>query len=325
MSADNLTTQSYGMYQKMGRETLDVISDSKNVNSTSKEEANKLFDLINQLNTKNVSNSSANQVDSSLSEPLRLVDLSVNVNNEDTNSLNDMSNDSMLSSPSITITNNNLTPDNGNFSVSELNKRLNGLAEQSPSSEDTSKTSKASGLTKIPRIPNLKSSTAFVPPAVTPTVVSLPVTAPPAVQAPSTLSLGNGETTQVYKPSRIARAESSRVMRSVSKSSCVNSTEESGSKQSSGNQSSSNYQPQPKQRGLSSSSLVNKSNRSLSLVSSPNDDSFTEPEFNVDGSKNVRYVVRHKPKESQVRTEFTIFFVKLKRESSFEIRIFPVT
>ena len=79
-----------------------------------------------------------------------------------------------------------------------------------------------------------------------------------------------------------------------------------------------------KQRDFSTSSVNNNNNkplRSSSMVSSPNgDDSFSnEPEFNKDGTKNVKYVFRYKPKESQVH-KFTSFFLFLSKVILFDLR-----
>ena len=270
-----------------------------------------------------------------------------NNNNNEDNSLN-LSNDSMLSSPSLStnddknfmmsnendstttttitntiITNNNLTPENGNFSVSELNRRLNGLANNnSNSSNETSKIPKLNGnnvtgtMTRIPRIPNLKSSNAFPaqPEVVAPTTLSLTSKSRSTAISPSrstpTVETKNQTTSNLVRPTKIA---TNRVTRSSSKSSCVNGSDNTNNKlinhvKTNGDSLNSTQQVQhqlPK-RGISSCS-VNKSVRSLS-VSSPNDDSFNESDFNLDGTKTVRYVVRHKPKESQVK----IFSEKVK-------------
>jgi hypothetical protein len=339
-----------------------------------KDEANKLFVLIDQLNNQHNTNyntdtsssiySNTNSIQSStnnskttfndqtdnINGSFSLLKINENTNNHnEDNSLN-LSNDSMLSSPSLStnddknfimsneqdsttttittntiIANNNLTPENGNFSVNELNRRLNGLANNnSNSSNETTKIPKFNGngtttITRIPRIPNLKSSNAFPaqPEVVAPTTLGLTSKSRSTAISPSRstatveTSNKNQTTSNLVRPTKIA---TNRVTRSSSKSSCVNGSDNNTTSNKLNNvktnvdslNTTQQVQHQLPKRGLSSCS-VNKSVRSLS-VSSPNDDSFNESDFNIDGTKTVRYVVRHKPKESQVK----IFSEKVK-------------
>lgn len=325
--SEHLTAESYLFQKEKFKNNLDDEKSMDQANESNKEEANKLFDLINQLNiSKNTTTTTTNNNKESSSE---LAPSDSNSDgcllrkaNVEENSLN-LSNDSMTSSTSAsnddknstTVNSNNLKPENGNFSVSELNKRLNGL-QTNTNEADNAKTRGSAIRSGIPRIPNLKSSNAFpVAPAAPPTTLNLTNLMASQQQQQQQKEYPD------FEPTRKSKLEANRVTRSSSKTSCVNRTtsniDNNNYKNDDNNNKSINQKPIgdslnnmkqsiQKQRDFSTSSVNNNNNkplRSSSMVSSPNgDDSFSnEPEFNKDGTKNVKYVFRYKPKESQVK------------------------
>ena len=53
-------------------------------------------------------------------------------------------------------------------------------------------------------------------------------------------------------------------------------------------------------RGVSLTTGTNKTSRSMSTNTFDSREDLSEAKYNVDGSRNVKYVVNYKPKESQV-------------------------